>query len=220
MFILLAFDNVRNDKKILRVLLYTVAAFCLHTSALVMVPFLLAYAFLKKSGEKSSAMVILIISVLISLVLTTSLRKYFLDVGFSDYSYSFSTTGDSSNIIERALYQIAFVLPTLFTWLMWKTSNAKSKKYNNDIKSMLSLICSGSIFDIIGSTTIAVARISLYMSSFQIILVPIILQNISNKNTRFITKIAYIGSMSAIFIIRCAILGSYEIMPYQTWLFR
>ena len=214
-FMLLAFCDMRSGKKAGAVVCALISVI-LHTSAILMMPFLLAYWFATKSKRRFGRYALLL-TLLIAFALLTFMKDVFVKLNFLDYNSYFQMVGVGDTTGVRLLYQFVNYLPLLLVLLVFARDKKKKAEWG-EIKDWFSLVLCGSIMDIVGSFTQFLARTSYYFSVFQIFLVPMMLQNISNKNTRVVLKMAFVVFIVVLFVLRCYVWGSYGIFPYDTWL--
>lgn len=217
-FILLAFDYIRHGSKIRKILLWMIIAVILHTSALLMIPFLCVYWLSKKYNKKFWPWA-LIITGLFSVAFMTFMKNMFGEMGFSDYDYQLDVTRSMNLSFGVLVYNsIYYIMLALLMFVGSKEKKRKGEKNADEESSMLSLLVSGSIFEFVGSATKYLSRISYYFSIFQVLLIPEVLQNIENRKTRFYLKMISILVLVGLFIFRCYVQGYYGIIPYQSWL--
>ena len=214
-FILLAFDYVRHDKKIGKVLMCAVFAVLLHTSALLMIPFILCYYFSRKYNKKYYKFAIALIA-LISVSFLTFLKDFFVEIGFSDYNYQLVITKDMGLSSGAILYNVIFYSMLVFIIFLHRKFGEKNNRI--EVLNMTTMIVGGSVFELIGSVTKYLSRISHYFSILQVLLMPELLQGIKRKDARVFAKIICITVLIGLFIFRCYVQGYYEIIPYQSWL--
>lgn len=215
-FILLAFDFARRNGRIYKVLICSLLAICLHTSALLMVPFILVYYFSKMHSKRLYVLTVLLITV-ISISFLTFLKTIFAEVGFSNYDYQLVVTRSMNLSGGTILYNVVFYLMLFFLLLLFRSGNSKNEK--KDVAYMIIMLAGGSMFELVGSATKYLSRVSYYFSIFQVLLIPELLQGIEKRNTRLIAKIICVITLVGLFIFRCYVQGYYEIIPYQSWLF-
>lgn len=217
-FWLLVFYRIQNGKSIRNVLHLIIVAAFLHMSSLLMIPYLAVYFFTRKRKIKYWILAT-IITIIISVSLTTVFKGLLESVGFDDYNYMLIVRGSISISTGTIIYyMINYALLTLL-YLVYRRGGFRANNENKMIGNSFCMVSSGTIYDIAGSVTKHLSRISYYFSIHQVILIPMLLQSISNKNTRIALKILCVFVLIGLFIYRCYFRGSYEIIPYQTWLF-
>ncbi len=217
-FALLAFDYLRNNSKILKILLCMGIAAILHTSALLLAPFLLAYYYSKKK-KKNYAFFVVLLTIIISIAFSTFLRGVFKDIGFNDYLYQLKFNGAINVSLGVAIYNVVLYSYIAILAIVGHKDHNKEEKANTDVKDNLFMVISGTVFELVGTMTKYLSRVSYYFSIFQIMLIPDLLGCIKNTTTRRFMKIACIVVFIFLFVYRCYIQGYYEIIPYRSWLF-
>lgn len=216
MFALLAFDYARRSQKFSRVVLPIVVAAILHTSALLVGLFIIVYYFSKKYKKRFYILAMFLVA-LVSISIFTFLKDFFVEIGFFDYNYQLVVARDIGLSNGVMIYNVIFYLMLALSLFLYHRDGAKDNRA--DVVDMTTMLIGGSIFEFIGSVTKYLSRISYYFSVFQVLLIPELLQSIEKKNDRMIAKVICIVTLVGLFIFRCYILGYYEIMPYQSWLF-
>lgn len=218
-FALLAFDYLRHDLKWSKAIICIIIAAILHTSALLITPFFVAYILTEKY-KKSFRKWAYIITVLESISFMTFIGSFFARIGFSDYDYMLKVSGSAKVYSGWILYNSIYYIILFFIYYTFKKGDsASNKKSKKEIDDELTMVVNGTIFEVVGTMTKFLSRISYYFSIYQILLIPTILQNITEKNSRITAKIICITSLVALFIFRCYFQGYYGIIPYQTWIF-
>ena len=217
-FALLAFDYLRNNKSMLKIVVSMAIAVMLHPSALLMVPFLVLYRLFGKRKDKKFQVSMLIVVFGISLLFATSLKDVLNEIGFGNYTYMFVVSRELGLSLGLVFYNVVYYAMLLFMLLMYRKCKMNS---DNDIiiSKLFTILVAGSIFEIVCSMTKNLSRVSYYFSIYQILLIPLILQNISDKKTRTIMGIVCMAVLTGLFVLRCYVQGYYEIIPYQSWLF-
>ena len=216
-FLLLAFDYFRIGSKKMRAIFCIVIAVLLHTSALFVAPYLLCYYLSKKHG-RSFKLLSSILTIIASISFATFLKGLLADFGFSDYDYQLVIMNSVSFSLNIVVCDVIFYLMLILLFFMNTNHKANNDLDKKDAADMTCLLVDGSVYNIVGTMTHYLSRISYYFSMFQIILIPELLQNIPNKNTRIIAKMLCVSVLVVLFIFRCYILGYYGIMPYQSWI--
>lgn len=218
-FALLAFNYARTNSGKYKVLISMLIAILLHTSALLMLPFIFAFMFAKRQGKKYY-LVSAILAVVISVIMTTVLKDVLTDIGFLDYNYMLRVSNSLGLSLSTAFYDSVYYVMLFIVFFVFRKDQLRSfKKHYDSVKDMVSMMVCGTIFEVAGTVTRFLSRISYYFSIYQVILLPEMLQNIKNRNSRIAMKTLCISVLVSLFIFRCYVMGSYEIIPYQTWLF-
>lgn len=212
-FVLLAFDYARHNAKMKKIIIAIAMAVILHTSALMMLPFLIVY-WLSRKYNKRFWIWSLVIAVLLSIASVTFLSGILDDMGLSEYNYQLVVTKNMVLYGGAVMYDLVIYAIILLLSLLGQ----KKERKNTESKDFLSLIIGGTIFEYVGSATKFFSRISYYFSIFQVLLIPELLQNIDKKRTRFIMEVVCVAVLIGLFVFRCYVQGYYGIFPYQTWL--
>lgn len=197
---------LKKHKK--RSIVNLIIAYLFHKSCLLFLPFYLIVFFDKSESNKKTFKYMILSSVLISLIILFFLKDYLLSLGILKYS-SYLNSIDVNNISFNYIFTY---LPVIILLIAMRYRDST-------INTLKSLIISGYIFGIIGTTAKYLNRISLYFTFFEIILIPYMLANIKNKRTRIIITFLYILYIIIYFLYQYYVLGRNEIFPYQSWLF-
>jgi uncharacterized membrane protein YciS (DUF1049 family) len=217
-FALLAFDYLKTQQKFkIATIVCIIIATILHTSALIMLPFLILYRVTRKR-RKTYWWLSILLGTAIAFSLTTVLKDIFAAIGYTEYDYIMTATSNISFSLSAILLNTAQYIMMLFVFLLYQNSQGKNDSSIIDTKNIFSLVLNGSIFELVGTATKYLSRISFYFSFYQIILMPTMLQNIKNKKNRLIAKTICISTFAIVFVVHCFILRHYEIIPYKTWL--
>ncbi len=224
-FVLLAFDYAMLDFKKRRPIICMGIAIALHTSALLMLPFLILYMLSKRRSKKTH-----ILALLLALGISLSLTTIFKDVldwaGLSGYDYMLNITKDLGLSFGYIMMNLPYYVMVLFVLFLYRKDQKRSRKdqKGNESDSFVvgtsfTMLINGSIIEIASSFAKNLSRISHYFSIFQVILLPLALQNINRKESRIFAKVLCVSVLIVLFVVRCYVLGYYEIIPYKTWLF-
>ena len=218
-FALLAFDCFKQEnRKLPLTFFYFIIALALHTSALLMAPFFVLYYF-TNNKKRGFCWTSILLSTFIAFSLTTILKSIFIEIGYAEYDHLLVTDKEIGMSISAILFNLIQYIILFLLYILYKNNHKNKPSTTNDIKDSLSMVFNGTIFELAGTATKYLSRISYYFSIYQITLIPIMLQNITNKQSRIIAKVFCISSLATLFIIRYYFLGYCEIIPYQTWLF-
>ena len=216
-FVLLAFTYLQTNAKLRKTILCLIIAACLHPSALISIPYFVLCIWARKRHGKIYVWAS-ILTMLIFAIMVTLMKDILTSWGIFGYNYMLVVTGGinvySGAIIYNAVYYLMFAIMLL----TYKRRGLDSYVNNDDVKDEATMVVQGTFYEILGTMTRFLSRVSYYFSIYQVLLIPKILQNIGQKNTRVLMKFFCIGVLICLFVFRCYIQGYYEIIPYQTWL--
>ena len=204
-FIILTVVCMLKDKKILTIISFLMA-FMIHNTALIFLPYIIiAILFRKKNPSKYILLLTSIISILILFF-----GNKLIEFGFIENYSGYLQNVNAHDISWTALL---FHIPILLLIFFF------NKEKNKDNNLLNSFVISGIILDVIGTSAKYLSRISLYFTFFEILYIPIILDNIKDHSNKNIIKIMYMIYLIIYFILQFYVIGKHEIFPYKTWLF-
>lgn len=183
-----------------------------HKTAIILFPFYFFYNFFIIYKSKKKIKKIIKYFILVSLVLIIKKSQYFLEQlsmipGYERYGIYLNINADANN---REFYIKLMVF--LFILFIIKIKKINIEK-NNKIKICIYFF----LFDImccyLGFYNPFLKRISLYFEIYQIILIPMILDNLS-KNKSYVYEIFITFYVIILFILKFYILNHGNIIPY------
>ena len=203
-FMLLAFVYLFKNKKI-NSLIAIMIAIAFHKTSVMLIPYMALYMLFK--GKKYMTYS-LFASIMVAIAI----------LFFGDRLLSFAFVNEYSFYLEdlsisSISYKIIYLyLPILIVMLLFNNRDEKN------IYELRSLVITGIIFDVIGSSKQYLYRISLYYTFFIILLIPILSKYIKNDTIKKMIYIFYILYLIIYFIYEFYTLGKHEIFPYQAWI--
>lgn len=201
--LLLAFLKIINNKKKFAIFLGVLA--CLvHGSAIFFIPYFLIFLFAKEEKIYKTTFLYTGVLLIALLAYITLFGKTSTSIKYFGYLGKFS-------IKNIDYYQFLSYIPFLLICLTSRKVLKKSKLTS----SLNGLFISGVLFEVILSST-QVSRIGIYFSIYSIFLMPSLLEEIKNKNTRKITKIIYFVFLIIYFVGVYYLHGRTSIFPYKT----
>lgn len=207
-FALLALVYFAKNKNKKGLFSFIISAF-FHTSALIMLPYIIAIWFCRKKNIKFTTINI-ILTTIVSLALFFFLNGILLDNGITKYSYMLSEIGTE----EVSLSGFLIYAPIMILALVF----AGDREERTELSIYKNFMMTGLLFYTIGTTAQYLTRFSYFFLLPMIMLSSILIQNISNKRDRIIVKILYIIYLIVFFYLQYYVSGRHGIMPYQTWL--
>ena len=195
-------------KDVWRGLCSFIIAVLFHMSAFLVAPYLLLIWVHSHKKIRFTTLNIML-TVLLSVVILFFLNNLLIENGIMKYDYMLG----SIDVEKISFSGLSLYLPVM---LLMFLSNDEQK---DDISIYKNLAVTGFVFLIIGTTARYLSRFALYFLIPSIIMLPMLVQNIAQKNNRIIVKVAFIVYLMAFFYVQCSINGWYEILPYRTWLF-
>lgn len=197
-------------KKIKNGLISFVLAVLLHTSSLIILPYLVLIYFTERKNIKFSVLNLLL-TAFISVAVLFFLNNFLLENGFSQYDYILGKI----NIERMSLNGAIMYAPILLLTLILRNNGIEKKEYS----ITKGLTISGAIFSIVGTAAQYLSRFSLFFLMPSIVLVPQLIQSIPKKNIRIILKCLLFIYLLIFFYVQYSLWGKHEILPYQTWIF-
>lgn len=184
-----------------------------HSSALLILPYLVIYYVCKKAKKRFST-ISMALSILVAALVLFFLNDILLGLEIKTYSYILEKVNVESITFSNLLFQVPAIT------LMLLPGNKKLLPERVAEKNSLkSLVCGGILFETVGTSARYLSRFSLYFLIFEVMLFPRIIQDYTDKNTRTILKIGLVIFLITYFIIQFYVQGRHEIFPYQTWAF-
>ena len=162
----------------------------------------------KTANKKKTSKKYIILSIGLSLSIIFLFKNIFNFLNINFYN-SYINRINSSDI---SLSYFIMYIPTILILIFMKTKDAL-------INTFKSLLISGYIIGLVGTTAIYLNRISLYFNFFEIILIPYLIEKINNKRTRAFIITLYVIYLILFFVYQYYYLGRHEIFPYKSWLF-
>ena len=200
-FVLLSFMYLIEQKQI-KSIIALVTAILFHKTAVLIIPYIIIYKLFK---EKNFGKYCIVLSITLSIVILFFLKDFFAENDILTYSYYLNDI----NINNISIKVMMFYIPVIILMLLF----SKRKQLYHKVSS--TLVVSGIFFDIIGTSAKYLTRISLYFTFFQILLLPYLIQNIKNNDTKKIIKVLYVVYLILYFIIQFYMMGKHEIFPYR-----
>lgn len=194
--------KVRNS------LLNFIIAVLFHTSSLIVLPYMLII-YTRKWKKINFTVLNLITTSLIAIAVLFFLNDLLVNNGISQYSYMLGNVDADKISLSSIVIYIPMVLMALFL--------GKSEKDSETIVYK-NLTISGVCLYMIGTAAQYLSRFGLFFMMPSVMLLPKLVQEIPNKNTRIIIKLFFIAYLIAFFYIQYSLLGKHEILPYQTWI--
>lgn len=204
-FVLWSFNCVFNKKNKAGIIILVISIF-LHKSSIIIIPFFILLL-LNKEKPKEFQFKSFLLTILISVLILFFLKDLLASRGIISYS-SYLNRINTNNISYKALL---LHMPTILIVLIFHKKNNLEIMYS-------SFVFNGIIFEIIGTAAQYLSRIALYFTCFEIILLPVILDNLQIKYNRVVLNILYVIYIIIYFYFQFYISGRHEIFPYQTWL--
>lgn len=199
-FGLLCFMYLIESKKVKASISFLIGAL-FHRTILLLLPYLIIYYIFKSQKYKKYSF---ILTCAMSVIILFLLKDFLVSKNILSYTYYLNDI----NINNLSLQVIIFYVPIILLIIFYSKKTIISE-------TLCGLVISGIIFNVIGTSAHYLTRIALYFNYFQIILMPHIIENIKNKDTRIIVKVLYLAYLIIYFIIEFYINGKHEIIPYQ-----
>lgn len=208
-FVLLSFTYLMKDRTRGAVISLIIAVL-FHTTALIVLPYFILFL-IRKRKKINTTFWSLVLTGALSIIVLFFLNSLFLNSGFSKYSYILGAV----DLEKMNLFSVVLYLPlAAFTFFLYPRGKA-----DETVQEHKDLMISGLVFQLIGSSAQYLSRFALYFLIFAIFLMPELLQHVSDKRIRVLAKIIYLIYLITYFIIQFAVMGTHEILPYQTWIF-
>lgn len=186
------------------------ASILFHTSAWVVLPYVIGILVSKRRGMSFTKFNVLITSS-ISLLVLFFLNGFLMNLGVTRYDYIL----DSLNVEMFSLNALIIYIPLLSIILFLK-SYTMSKDEKNVLKN---LSVSGFVFYVVGTVAQYLTRFAYYFMFSNILLVPELIQSVQEKKTRLVIKALFLLYLGIFFFVQYSLRGWHEILPYQTWIF-
>lgn len=195
------------ERKLLKFILVVVVASLFHSTALLFLPF---YLLVTKFNSKTYILrrviyfILLIAGVIFMSVLLEAVSELSI---FSKY-FNVYVAGSDANLLNQIMLRLPIFIPlALF-------SSVLSKK-NKELEFYYLLYFMEIIFIIIGTYYVWAVRLTYYIIPSQIILVPAIVRNIKNKNSRILLSLYFVIWYVIYFAYVFYIKGNDGIFPYN-----
>lgn len=188
-------------------ILYFLLALSFHSSAILILIYLILLKFMK---NKNTIKYTIIFTLIIGVILLSA-PLLLSNISFLS-KYRVYLNSNVSTINKS--YIILLILNIPLTVLMITERKKIKEKYN----ILISLWLSSQILYFFSSFFIFLNRISLYFEVISIILIPTLFKS-NNKENRFISKCACCLYLIIYFYIHFYVFGSHQIFPYRNMLF-
>ena len=202
-FLCLSFTYLYK-KEYKKTIISFVTGFLFHKSSLLFLPYEILYIIIKEKKYRKY-------SIMITIIISIAILFFFKDLMNVDELEKYTYLLKKISVENISLNSLFFYTPILIITLIYKQ---KTTVYN----ILQSLFIDGIILHIVGTSAQFFYRISLYFTTYQIILIPYIIQNIKTKNSRITIKMIYIIYLIIYFVYFSYICGKHEIFPYDTWI--
>ena len=198
-----------HNKKIASIVTILIAM-SFHTSAIIIAIYMALYAFFKKNNKKIVFKTVAFSSIIAIILFAapTILLNFSIFEKFNMYLTSNSSTINKSYVILLILNMPLLILIIL-----------NRKKIVGEEKYLAGLWISSQILYFFCSFSTFLNRISLYFEVICIILIPIVINDQTNKKNNIIIKYLCVAYMIFYFYIHFYAFGSHGIFPYQNYLF-
>lgn len=197
-----------HEKKRLSIV-YLILAVLFHSSAVILLVYLIFYLFNKKNNVNSCIILFSFILGIILYLSPTLILKFSFFEKFNIYLTNTTSTINKSYVFLLLLNSPLFILILLL-----------KNKISSDDRFLSYLWISSQILYFFCSFFIFLNRISLYFEIICIILIPMLLHSKTNKKNYFIAKLLCLLYMVVYFYIHFYLFKSHGIFPYQNSLFR
>ena len=197
-----------NDNKKIAILLTFLISILFHNSALLLLPYIIIIACDKSNDKSNSSKQILMISIALTVFILFFSKLFINNLDFYFYN-SYINRIDASKL---SLSYFIIYIPIILMMIFIKEKNDKV------INVGKSIMISGYLFGLIGTSAKYLNRISIYFTVFEILFVPYVLKSIKIKKTRIIIICLYISYLIVFFVYQYYYLGRHQIFPYNTWL--
>ena len=184
-----------------------VLAILFHKSSIIFLPFFIVIYFSNNNYEKTKKRIIYL-SFIMSIIILFFLKDIFINLSIENYS-SYVNKIKVENVSLRSLI-LHIPIITIILLSITKDRLAQILK---------SIMITGYIFTVVGTSAQYVGRIATFFTFFEIMLIPYIVSNIKEKNTKIFIASLLLIYIAIYFIYLYYILGYQEIMPYKNWLF-
>ena len=199
MFVL---ELLKEEKSILKMLIYVVIGIAMHRSCLIILPMILLHFFKKNYSIAKVSLAVLPIVFVFRGTLTSMATSAFQAIGFELDIYS----GSSGGITTLLVYFLLFVWGTFFTY--------KGQKTNELAPSILSIMGIATVLQVFVSVNSIFFRIVWYYSIFLTIYIPRMLtaSKVNRKSYILLKFTVYAGLL---YMYLGITIGSAYVVPYQ-----
>lgn len=208
-FTLLAFVRFIKGSNKMGIIDFT-ASVLFHTSAWIALPYIIAI-YARRKWNISFTKMNIILTAFIAIAVLFFLNSILVEHGITRYNYMLGSTDVEKISLKNAAVYIPIVLFML--------SFHGKREQEMEILIMKNLVISGICLFVVGTSAQYLTRFGLYFMMPSIILLPKLIQSITAKRMRVITKGLFIAYLIGFFVVQYAIFGKHEILPYQTWMF-
>lgn len=197
-----AFKYIKSNQK-LKYIICTLLASLIHTSALIMIPFIFIYNI---EIGKIKKIIICIVLLLFGNIVGNIL--YYIVNTYTNYGWYYNSAFATESV------PLTLILTNLMLFLLNILFYPKSKADDEEYKLLSNINFIGMCIIIISPTIPLVYRIVKYFTIYQILFIPEMLSRIKKAKTRFAVKIIVLGFMFITMIYQIIILGGEGVYPY------
>lgn len=211
-----AVTYILQKKYIVSILLVLLAS-SFHTSALIMVPFLLFYLIFKNQKYEKVLLILYVLSLIIMVVDLRQIMDLFLFIIPERWEWylqsEFLTSRNYSAIIKQLVPNI------LLLYALWKRKEILERNRNYDIY-ILMLFANVFITNCFYGVLVLL-RLSYFFDISLVFVIPIIFESLNqyNSHIQILGKTAIIGYYILLTIVTIFIMNGHGVMPYQSILF-
>ena len=190
-----------NDQK--KSIVFLIISFLFHKSCILFLPYYYIIFTEKENDNKNIGKKIILLTIVMSILILFFLKNILLNFGILKYS-SYYNNINAENISFSTLLTY---MPIIIILLL-------SKYKDKVINTLKPIVISGYLYHVIGTTARYLYRISLYFTLFEVILIPYLIYNCKDKNTKIIISLLFIIYLLIYFWYQFYIVGQHEIFPY------
>lgn len=191
------------DKNYKRYIILVLVASLFHSSALIILPFIIV-PLNSKNNKNIIKYIIFTILLIISILLC---YKFFSNISiFRKYLGYYATVSFSNLQFIGLISYVPFIILILFFY--------KSIKKDYYLSSLSGLFISGILLEFLFSSS-EVSRSGLYLLVSNMLLMPSLFYNVKNRFSKAVLNFLYITFMAVYFILVFYLYGRAEIFPYN-----
>jgi len=197
-----SFKYIKNNQKI-KYILCCLAASLIHSSALLMIPFIFIYNM--ELGKIKKLIICLFLFVFSGSV--GNVIHYIVN-NYTSYGWYYNSTFATETV------PMTLILTNLLLFLLNIIYYPDKTEYDREYKILSNINFIGMCFVIVSPTIPLIYRIVKYFTIFQILLVPEMFKRIKEPKIRLAVKVIVIGFMLTTMIYQIIILGGEGVVPY------
>lgn len=211
-----AVTYILQKKYIVSILLVLLAS-SFHTSALIMVPFLLFYLIFKNQKYEKVLLILYVLSLIFMVVDLRQIMDLFLFIIPERWEWylqsEFLTSRNYSAIVKQLVPNI------LLLYALWKRKEILERNRNYDIYILMffaNVFITNCFYGVL-----VLLRLSYFFDISLVFVIPIIFESLNqyNSHIQILGKTAIIGYYILLTIVTIFIMNGHGVMPYQSILF-